>query len=617
MGKQRVFTKRDRSRRVGTVLTRRLLFSIYSHYGSDIAKRAKSLLLRGKWDELCALSVDPRDYSDAKRFSIDYLLCELASKVPPVTTGATPESLAKAALDKFQESEVQCADTNQRLPAIDSTVFRNLYGHSVREVFCLARDKIHQLLGDFSWDECQPLFGFGPGASTRLNRSRSDLYYKFGPKPDTTHLNLALAGAAAGFNSEELHAQLKECGSRGLSDNLWARQLTDAVRPGLSPDDEYHFQGFSFELAFNIVDGNKITTVPKNSKTDRTIAIEPCMNMYIQKGIGAVIRRRLGKVGIDLSDQSINQLLAKQGSIDGSLATIDLKSASDTVATRLVSELLPPDWYRAMNMTRSHCGVLPSGALIWYHKFSSMGNGFTFELESLIFWALSKAVADYLRLKDRRLGIYGDDLIIPTRGAQLLLDVLKVAGFTPNDKKSFVDGPFRESCGKHYFRGIDVTPFYLRKEVDHAQPLFVAVNNLRRWIHRKDGDWLSNDSWSLYSKWFHLVPRKWRKYRGPDGYGDGFLIGNFEECWPHKARYGVEGWEVQSLVLLANAPSRKSGRVEGPSLLPKSFYRLEKKMLEDGEIPSDELTTRLDSPMYKEVKHFLVRQWPMLGYNLT
>ena len=617
MGKQRVFTKRDRSRRVGTTLTSRLLYNIYSHYGSDTAKLAKSLLLRGKWSELTALSVDPREYKDPKQFSVDYLLCELASKVPPSVTGSTPESLVELALEKFRESELQCADTNQRLPAIDSTVFRNLYGHSVREVFCLARDKIHQLLGDFSWDECQPLFGFGPGASTRLNRSRSDLYYKFGPKPDTTHLNLALAGAAVGFTTASLHlGPLSAEGERvqQIPDNAWARQLTHAVQPGPSLTSSVDNE-LDFSSVFNIVSGNKITTVPKNSKTDRTIAIEPCMNMFVQKGIGAVIRRRLGKVGINLNDQTDNQRLAMLGSLDGSLATIDLKSASDTVATRLVSELLPTDWYYAMNMTRSHCGVFPSGTLIWYEKFSSMGNGFTFELESLIFWALSKAVADYLRLKDRRLGVYGDDIVFPTQGAQLLLDVLKVAGFTPNDKKSFLDGPFRESCGKHYFRGIDVTPFYIRKDIDHAQPLFVAVNNLRRWIHRRDGDWLSRDSWSLYQKWFRLVPRKWRCFRGPDGYGDSVLIGNFEECWPQKAKYGVEGWVVRSLRMLANTPSRKSGRVEGPSLLLKSFYRLEKKMLEEG-VPSDELTTRLIAPLYKE-SNLLVLQWPMLGLNLS
>ena len=40
-----------------------------------------------------------------------------------------------------------------------------------------------------------------------------------------------------------------------------------------------------------VVAGNKIVTVPKNYKTERTIAIEPLLNSVLQKGIGAVIRK--------------------------------------------------------------------------------------------------------------------------------------------------------------------------------------------------------------------------------------------------------------------------------------------------------------------------------------
>lgn len=552
--------------------------------------------MRGDWEALTGLSVNPRDYSNAEAFARDYLVAEIASKVPPSVTGSTSEFLQATAMDKFMASELTCQAVNIGLPWVDSTAFRLKHGHGLREVFCLARDKIRSLLGKFDIDEWQHAFGFGPGASTRLNRSKSDLYYKFGLKPDTTHLNFAPSCLAVGYTDF-------------LPVNLWARQLTEGTLTG-SPYD-----------VFNYVVGSKITTVPKNSKTDRVIAIEPCMNMYVQKGIGAMIRKRLLRVGVNLDDQKINQSLARDGSIDGSLATVDLKAASDCVSRRLVECLLPEDWYCMMNTVRSHRGVLPSGEIISFQKFSSMGNGFTFELESLIFWALAKSVAEYLKLKDRRLGIYGDDIIFPTQGVQMLMEALKVAGFEPNTKKTFFDGPFRESCGKHYFQGVDVTPFYVKKDIVHLQPLFVFVNNLRRFSSRISPEITAPDLFEIWKCCFLMIPRQLRRLRGPDGYGDGFIIGNFDEVRPQRAntahhRYaGWEGWLVYSIDLLSLKPIRKSGRVSGSALLLKSFYRLDRQMLEEGDC-SDGLAIRLERPDYK-LREKVVVKWPWLGSPLV
>jgi hypothetical protein len=586
-------TIRDVARGFGTDLTKKLLYDLYSAFDTPIAHRAKSLLLRDQWNALTALTVNPSEYDDPVAFARDYLIAEIASKVPPSVAGSTPVLLEAQALKKFRESEVACEQVNKRLPLVDSIAFRNLYGHDVREVFCLARDKIHQLLGTLNLSDLSRSFGFGPGATTRLNRSKADLYYKMGSKPHTTLQCSALSAAAVGFTHE------------GDAVNLWAVQLSEASA-NLSP--------------LEIVEGCRITTVPKNAKTDRTIAIEPDLNMYVQKGIGGFIRNQLLRVGVDLSDQTHNQRLAKAGSEDGSLATIDLSAASDSVSLKLVNVLLPDDWFWVLNSTRSHSGVFASGDVIRFQKFSSMGNGFTFELESLIFWALSKSVVQYLQLRDRRLGIYGDDIIISTKGFDLLKKVLNVAGFNLNAKKTFSDGPFRESCGKHYFRGVDVTPFYLRKEVNHAQPLFVAVNNLRRWLFRVDGVCYRPLHYSLYRKWIGRVPRRLRRFRGPDGYGDDFLICNFEEAYPSKAENGWEGWTVDRLILRTTVKMTKKQfkrhRVEGPPLLLKSLYRLEKKMLEEG-ADSDVITQRCNAPDYRIKKDSHVHSWPGIGFPLA
>jgi hypothetical protein len=112
--------------------------------------------------------------------------------------------------------------------------------------------------------------------------------------------------------------------------------------------------------------------------------------------------------------------------------------------------------------------------------FSSMGNGFTFELESLIFWALSKATA-YFTGTSGVISVYGDDIICPTGMAQDLIWILSVFGFQTNRDKSFTEGPFRESCGGHYHSGFDVTPFYLRKPIESLLDIIHMANSLRKW----------------------------------------------------------------------------------------------------------------------------------------
>jgi hypothetical protein len=117
-----------------------------------------------------------------------------------------------------------------------------------------------------------------------------------------------------------------------------------------------------------------------------------------------------------------------------------------------------------------------------------MGNGFTFELQSLLFYAAVLTVFDLFPSigKDRRCRVYGDDIILPTAYAGIFVEFLSWLGFTTNPDKSFVDGPFRESCGKHYFLGDDVTPFYIRENVDKPQKIFWFHNQYILWLRRAE-----------------------------------------------------------------------------------------------------------------------------------
>jgi hypothetical protein len=179
--------------------------------------------------------------------------------------------------------------------------------------------------------------------------------------------------------------------------------------------------------------------------------VEPTINSWFQQGIGRMIRSRLKRrVGVDLDDQSTNQRLAWLGSISNDLATVDLSSASDLISRKLVEDLLPRDWFFWLDITRSH-RVLIDDSWVELEKFSSMGNGFTFDLESLIFYALSWAVTTVEGYNTFWVNVFGDDIIIPAGVKELFLKTFDSLGFRVNENKSYFEGPFRESCGKDFY----------------------------------------------------------------------------------------------------------------------------------------------------------------------
>ena len=414
----------------------------------------------------------------------------------------SPEKEAKT-WERFHEAEQSCRLANQR---IERWVWTE------QPYWVAVRARIRKVLGSFSWDECSRFFAFGPGATTRLTRKESFAAYKYSGIPESTIGNAVLAS----------------CAIRTIP--LWNRSV---LLSGGDPAD-----------LVQIVPGNSIITVPKNYKTDRTIAKEPCMNIYIQKGIGRVIRHRLKKVGVDLDDQQPNQRAALIGSLTGLLATVDMSMASDTVARELIRWILPSEWRWALEQCRSPLGVLPSGEVIHYQKFSSMGNGYTFELESLIFWAIAQECARPFRIDetDDSICVYGDDVVIPTQFYESFCTRLAEVGFTPNPGKSFAEGPYRESCGKHYYHGIDITPFYVRKPVAFLHRLFLVHNNVYRWSARGDVEVTS-----VLNKLRELAPASWRKPRLPDGYGDGAFIGAIDELRLDSHPRGWECWQVKAL----------------------------------------------------------------------
>jgi hypothetical protein len=264
--------------------------------------------------------------------------------------------------------------------------------------------------------------------------------------------------------------------------------------------------GAGGDLQPEIVPGNVMFTVPKKSDIDRCACKEPDLNMFIQKGIGSHFRRCLRRIGINLNDQSRNRSLAHIGSVTNDLSTLDLSSASDSVTVGLVALLLPETWYTLLDAVRCQVTVIDREE----HQnemFSSMGNGFTFELETLLFLTLAKAVAHFTKVSGT-ISVYGDDIICPRDMVHDLIWVLNWFGFQVNTEKSCLEGPYRESCGGHYYKGIDITPFFLAEPLKTMTDVIDVANKLRQWATVDEFSILNPEVEEIWLWLKNMVPKE-------------------------------------------------------------------------------------------------------------
>jgi hypothetical protein len=396
-------------------------------------------------------------------FKASYLRAEFESKLLDPLVADSPENRRSKAIAKWLESEELNRQTSVRLLHHNEEDFifliDELYPAFITDILSVARRFISETLGEvIPWDSLSG--SFSGGASTSIRRGTGTIARKYQEGTDITE--------------EAIMPFLRLTRS-----DVWA------------PRD------------FRCVRGNVLFTVPKTSMIDRCACKEPDYNMFVQKAIGDYIRRALKRKGINLNDQTLNQRLSRHGSLYNDLATVDLSSASDSITTQLVMLLVPEEWFNLMDDVRSKTTMI-DGVEHTNYMFSSMGNAFTFELESLIFWALTRACA-FITQTRGRISVYGDDIICPVGLKDAVLSTFAYCGFRVNAKKSFFEGPFRESCGKHWYNGVDVTPFYVKKVPVDASDWCLLLNSLRKWADCAGGicDPRYFDIWALFSS---LVP---------------------------------------------------------------------------------------------------------------
>lgn len=241
----------------------------------------------------------------------------------------------------------------------------------------------------------------------------------------------------------------------------------------------------------------RVISVPKTQKTPRIIAIEPTAMQYAQQSILAVICDQVARDDIldtlvGFTDQDPNRLMALEGSCEGSLATLDLKEASDRVSNQLVRRLLFrfPHFSEAIQASRSRKADVPGYGVVRLAKFASMGSATCFPIEAFCFLAasfigiarsLNKPLTRSL-VKEHlgRVRVFGDDIVVPAEHAAMVTDVLHEFGFIVNVRKSYWNGKFRESCGKDYYDGEDVTPVRCRRLLpsspQHVEEIISSVS---------------------------------------------------------------------------------------------------------------------------------------------
>ena len=252
----------------------------------------------------------------------------------------------------------------------------------------------------------------------------------------------------------------------------------------------------------------RVVLVPKTLKTPRIIAIEPTAMQYAQQGIlesfeKAILTDDNAKNLIQWKSNVPNQNLALLGSQFGELATLDLSEASDRVSNQLVRTMFRnhPHLDDAVDATRSRkAEVLVKGEkkIIRLAKFASMGSALCFPIESLvfmtvIFYGIEKELMRPLTIDDIKsfygqVRTYGDDIIVPVRYVRSVVSSLETFGFKVNASKSFWSGYFRESCGKDYFMGEDVSVVRVRRvfptQQNDAQEI-ISVVSLRNQLYKR------------------------------------------------------------------------------------------------------------------------------------
>lgn len=237
--------------------------------------------------------------------------------------------------------------------------------------------------------------------------------------------------------------------------------------------------------------GSRGSSVYKDSEKRRFINIECLWDSVIQKMVGFAFRQCLkfnARIDLDDGQQYHRYLISKP------VTTVDESNASDSIVHKLCQKVLSFDsrLVDLLDVTRASFILLdvesPTGRGTFAHqkswfpvkKTSSMGNGYTFELLSLLLGSL-------VRYHDSDGSVYGDDIICSNEAAEDIIEDIRAAGFIVNQKKSFVNKPFRESCGAFFLDNYGYITCFDIKWCHSVHDVITTVNKFGRIISKNQG----------------------------------------------------------------------------------------------------------------------------------
>ena len=408
-------------------------------------------------------AVEDDYYKFVRQVDAIFAIRQLTMMFGKIEKRCTP-AREKAAIDNYLACEQEVADFEKSV--VHDIAERSVYQSSIDDESVDWRDELSSFRHISKW-----LFG------EVLSQMDGDVYY-----------------ASYGYYHERHNTLIPKHGPGKTADRLEGNQkydLTEWTRrleEGGFPYGEYAIPNWRYYYLLDRVSflepGEerpvKVTLVPKTPKTPRVIAQEPTCMQYAQQALAVPLAEYLEdpKYGlldmIGFTHQSPNQAMAMMGSLDGSLATLDLSEASDRVSNLLVKEML--ERWPHLNEAVQSCRSLRAdvrGEVINLSKFASMGSALCFPIEAMVF--LTVVFHGICRVTGRPMGsklvsevgprvrVYGDDIIVPTEYATSVAESLELFGFKVNSHKSFWTGKFRESCGGEFFAGEDVTISRIRR----------------------------------------------------------------------------------------------------------------------------------------------------------
>lgn len=324
------------------------------------------------------------------------------------------DGLEEAAIHSFFECEEANSETNKRF----------LLGQVSSPLIYRTNQILIDLLGDFSELDYAQNLRFGPGSSSTCRGLSATLAHK--------------------LESDIL------CTPR-------SQEILDRTFR--------HFYQYYYRLKPIVATAtsNSFLTIPKTFKERRGICIGQHGNIIGQLALGSLYRRKFKRfVNLDRAADFHRKLVKEKWS---EIATIDLRRASQMISRRAVQAVWPEQWLSVMDDLREEYTNL-YGILNYNQHYSAMGNGFTFEMESVLFYSLCKAAMQNKGLKWNYLSVFGDDIIVDKECAEVVIEALVEFGFEINQDKTFIDGPFKESCGMDTLRGHEVRPIFLRNYSD-------------------------------------------------------------------------------------------------------------------------------------------------------